>query len=196
MNKASGMAPGVPVCQWSFNRGRQFHYICGDSTALFQRAPEELLHSDFSTVDNREGSWAARLDRLFSGDTALEEWTVPVSNRSYIVVHVPIYENGAISYVAGFAYRDGQEIPAAPELALAASAALQVLEAERERTARFLHDVAAQCLSSTGLQLELLRLELEARNIEVPALVAEIGRGLDEALRQVRTFSIRTEDTP
>jgi signal transduction histidine kinase len=183
------MPLGVPVCQWSFNRERQFHYISGASAALFGRVPEELVHSGVSIIDDPYGSWAARLDRLFSGNTSLEEWTVPVSDGSYAIVHVPVLANGAVTYAAGFAYSDRHEIPAVPDLELAARAALQVLETERLRTARFLHDVVAQCLSSTGLQLELLRLELEAGNHQVRAYTADIQRRLDEALKQVRAFS-------
>ncbi|HET9321609.1 MAG TPA: histidine kinase dimerization/phosphoacceptor domain-containing protein [Bryobacteraceae bacterium] len=183
------MPLAVPVCQWSFDRERQFHYIGGASAALFGRVPEELVRSSVSIIDDPNGSWAARLDRLFSGNTALEEWTVPVSDGRYIIVHVPVRADGAVHYTAGFAYPDGHEIPAAPELELAARAALQALETERERTARFLHDVVAQCLSSTGLQLELLRIELEAGNHGVRGHTTEIQRRLDEALKQVRAFS-------
>jgi signal transduction histidine kinase len=193
-HEEDGVSRPVPACHWSFNRKRRFHYICGDTAALFHRAPEELLHSNVSTVDDSGGNWAARLDRLFSGDVPFEQWTVPVADGSYTIVHVPVHANdGALMYVAGFVYRDGQPIPAPPELRLAALAALEVLGTERKRTARFLHDVAAQCLSTTGLQLELLRLEIEARNIEVPGFAREIQRGLDEALRQIRAFSAETD---
>ena len=187
--REDGMPLAVPVCQWSFDRERQFHYVSGDSAALFGRVPEELVHSGVSIIDDPSGSWAARLDGLFSGNTALEEWTVPVPDGRCIIVHIPVRANGAVSYTAGFAYPDGHEIPAAPELELAARAALQALETERERTARFLHDVVAQCLSSTGLQLELLRLELEAGNREVRGYTTDIQRRLDETLKQVRAFS-------
>ena len=187
--KEDGVPLAIPACQWSFNRERQFHYIGGASAALFGRVPEELVHTGISTIDDPEGSWAARLDRLFSGNSALEEWTVPVSDGSYLIVHVPVHANGAVTYAAGFAYPDGHEIPAVPELELSARAVLQVLETERERTSRFLHDVVAQCLSSTGLQLELLRLELQAGNHDVRGHTTDIQRRLDEALKQVRAFS-------
>jgi signal transduction histidine kinase len=178
------------VSRWSFNRERQFHHLCGDSAVLFQQAPEELLFGDVSMVDDPEGSWAARLDRLFSGATCLEQWTVAVEDANYTLVHVPVRaKDGAVMFVAGFAYRDGQEIPASLELELAARAASQALETERKQTARFLHDVVAQSLSSTGLQLELLRLELEAGSHEVRGPITDIQRRLDETLKQVRAFS-------
>lgn len=190
LRRDDGASPAVPASQWSFNRERQFHYICGDSSALFQRSPEELVHSDISLVDDSEGSWAARLDRLFSGESSLEQWTAAVSEGSYTLVHVPVHAtDGAVTHVAGFAYWDGQQIPAEYELELAALAALQVLETERGRTARFLHDVVAQSLSSVGLQLELLRLEMEGRNTEAPGLSAQIERGLDETMRKIRAFT-------
>jgi signal transduction histidine kinase len=85
----------------------------------------------------------------------------------------------------------GDPVPTVRELELAALAILQVLQTERTRIERFLHDVVAQCLSSTGLQLELLRLEIEDPHMQTPTAsrTAEIQRALGEALSRVRAFS-------
>ena len=200
MNKAGSHADTVrsavervPACQWSFNRARCFHYIGGDSSALFHRSSHELLHQHFSMIDNYE-VWEGHLNRIFSG-SARFDLAPPSSSQPFTIIHLPIHSSGGgVAYAAGFAYRAGQPQPAASELELAALGILQVLEAERARTERFLHDMVAQCLSSTGLQLELMRLDAEVQDLDLPGRTREIQRSLEEALERVRRFSAEEEN--
>lgn len=53
---------------------------------------------------------------------------------------------------------------------------------------RFLHDDIAQRLSGIGLQLELLRMDLENRLPEAASRALALQRGLDEILDTVRKF--------
>ena len=112
-NLARSVGDWIPACQWSFNQTRCFHYVGGDSAAVFHRAS---LHQHLSTVDD------------------------------------------------------------------------PILEAERVRTDRFLHDVVAQCRTSTGLQVELQRLEFEGLGVKPPDRAREIQPALEETLNQIRTF--------
>jgi signal transduction histidine kinase len=183
----------VPACQWSFNKALCFHYIGGDSSALFQRSCSELLHQHISMIDDK-GAWEARLHQIFSGKTRFD-LAPPSWSQPYAIIHLAIHSTRVnVAYAAGFAYRAGQPQPAAPELELAALGILQVLETERTRMARFLHDVVAQCLSSTGLQLELMRLDDEMQDLELPGRTREIQRSLEEALESVRRFSAEEEN--
>jgi signal transduction histidine kinase len=167
-NAVRSVADWIPACQWSFNRARCFHYIGGDSAAIFHRAASDLLRCHVSAIDDPKASWAACLDRIFSGEARFESAPL-ASQNGYTLVHVPIHEpNGSVAYAAGFAYRAGLPVPSVSELELAAFGILQIVEAERARTDRFLHDVVAQCLTSTGLELELQRLELEGLGVELP----------------------------
>jgi len=178
----------VPLCQWCFNKSRRFLYASG-SADLFGREPEELLHQHVSIIDDSSGSWAARLDRIFSG-TSPYDAARPTTVGDSLILHVPIHGTAAgVVYAAGFSFAAGDPLPAARELELAALAILQVLRTERARTAHFLHDVVAQCLSSTGLQLELLRLEIEDHQMQTPSRTADIQNALTEALNRIRTFS-------
>ena len=193
MNKANlarSLADWTPACQWSFNQARCFHYLGGDSAAVFHRKSSELLGRHVSTIDDPRAHWAACLDRIFSGETRFES-TPPSSRDDYTIIHLPIHDSdGGVAYAAGFAYRAGLPVPSASELELIALGILQIVEADRARTERFLHDVIAQCLSSTGLELELQRLELEALGIELPDRTKEIHRSLEEALDQIRSFHL------
>jgi signal transduction histidine kinase len=188
------MSNADPVCQWSLNRAYKFHHISGDSIGLFHHPPARMLHRHVSTVDDTDGSWAARLDRIFSGHSPIDRWSAPVADGGYMLVQIPVHaDEGAVRYAAGFAFQSGQRLPAPRALEFAARAVLRAIEAERARTEAFLHDTVAQYLSSAGLQLELLKLELEGKKIAMPSRAAEIQRSLDEALEQVRNFRAKVE---
>ena len=184
-NLARSLADWIPACQWSFNQARCFQYIGGDSAAVFHQPASDLWRRHVSTIDDPRGSWAACLDRIFSGETRFES----TSRNEYTLIHLPVQEpGGGVAYAAGFAYREGLPVPSASELELTALGILQILEAERARTDRFLHDVIAQCLTSTGLELELQRLELEGLGVELPDRAREVQRSLEETLDQIRNF--------
>lgn len=70
--------------------------------------------------------------------------------------------------------------------------ALRMLESqalERTRMSRFLHDEVAQFLSGAGLQLDILRMDLEERVPEIGSRTAEIQTILDEIVTRVRELS-------
>jgi signal transduction histidine kinase len=147
-------------------------------------------------IDDPQGSWAARLERLFSGKVPFELWTTSTSGIEHTLILIALPgTDGAVAHAAGFAYQDGRPLPPVAELEFAARTVLQVLETERARTTRFLHDVVAQCLSGAGLQVELLQLDLKARQIALPDRIAEIQRALEDALQQVREFTGRKSGT-
>jgi len=189
-------ASRVPACQWSFDRARRFRYVGGDCAGLFQRSLADLLRRPVAIIDDPQGTWAARLECMFSGKVPHEQWTASISGVEHTLIMIALAAaDGAVTHVAGFAYPAGKPVPPVAELELAARAVLQVLETERARTNRFLHDVVAQCLSGAGLQIELLQLDLQARQIIPPDRGAEIQRALEEALQQVREFTGKKSGT-
>lgn len=179
----------VPACQWSFNRAHRFHHVSGDSSGVFDRLPAELLRRHVSIIDDPQARWSERLDRMFSGQTPIEQWTAVCPRGEYALFHIPIRANGAVTYTAGFAFPAGSAFPTVSGLELTAVAALQVVGSERARATRFLHDVVAQSLSGTGLQLELLQLEIRARNAEALHGAAEIQQSLEQVLTLIRDFN-------
>jgi len=180
----------APLCQWIFNRLHEFHHVSGDSTGLFHRLPADLSRCHVSIVDDPPGTWSARLDRMFLGRDSIEQSIAAGPAGEYAVFHVPVRAgDGTLLYVAGFAFPAGSPLPAAPELELAAATMLQVVESERTRATRFLHDVVAQRLSGTGFQLELLQLEIQAQSAEALKRTAEIQKSLEEALKLIREFN-------
>ena len=179
-----------PVCQWSFNRSRQFHHISGDSGRFFHRLPTELLRQHVSIIDDSQGSWTALLDRMFSDEARAEEWNTASPGPAYAVMHVPVRADaGQVIYAAGFAFATGSQPVAESELEFAARAVLQVVETERARATRFLHDIVAQGLSGTALQLELLRSEIPAGNTAAQARASGVQQWLEDVLKLIREFN-------
>lgn len=66
---------------------------------------------------------------------------------------------------------------------------LEEQEAQRDRTARILHDEVSQVLSAIGLQLDVLRMDFEEKHPEVAGRTAEIQQLLEKAIDQVRDLS-------
>jgi two-component system, NarL family, sensor kinase len=72
-----------------------------------------------------------------------------------------------------------------------ALAALDKQQFERGRLARMLHDDVAQLLSGAGLQLDILRMDLELSVPGIGSRTAEIQELLDRVVRQVRELSYK-----
>jgi len=70
-----------------------------------------------------------------------------------------------------------------------ALAALERQRLERGRLARMLHDEVAQILSGAGLQLDILRMDLEEKAPEIVGRTAEIQELLERVVRRIRDLS-------
>jgi signal transduction histidine kinase len=70
-----------------------------------------------------------------------------------------------------------------------ALAALENEQSERGKMARILHDEVAQLVSSAGLELDILRMDLQDRVPEIVARTAEIQGLLDRVVRRIRHLS-------
>jgi signal transduction histidine kinase len=70
-----------------------------------------------------------------------------------------------------------------------ALAALENEQSERGKLARMLHDEVAQVLSGAGLQLDILRMDLEGNVPEIVPRTAEIQSLLDRVVRLIRDLS-------
>jgi signal transduction histidine kinase len=69
------------------------------------------------------------------------------------------------------------------------AAAVNAREQEAVRVSRLLHDDVGQILSAVGLQLDLLRTDVEADSPEVAARLEQCQRHLETAMEQVRRLN-------
>jgi len=70
-----------------------------------------------------------------------------------------------------------------------ALAALENEQSERGKLARMLHDEVAQILSGAGLQLDILRMDLQDKVPEIVSRTAEIQSLLEHVVRRIRHLS-------
>jgi signal transduction histidine kinase len=67
--------------------------------------------------------------------------------------------------------------------------ALKAQEYERATVSRFLHDTVGQNLTALGLQLDLVRMDLESISPEHCSRIVEIQKVLEEMMERVREYS-------
>jgi signal transduction histidine kinase len=70
-----------------------------------------------------------------------------------------------------------------------ALAAIEREQSERGKLARMLHDEVAQILSGAGLQLDILRMDLQDRVPEIASRTCEIQSLLDQMAKHIRDLS-------
>jgi hypothetical protein len=172
----------------------QFTQAAGDTWRLFHKQPHELKDRGISEVGGERLalSWVLALRRVFASEPVVEEVRSGKPEASYFVVHLPLRgDEGKIVLAAGFAIDPSHwaESAGGPD-----ARALSHYPESRPRTspAQFLHDEVAQSLSAAGLQLDMLRLDLEAGAPNPGVCTAEIQRLLVHALLRMREFLARS----
>src|SRR5436305_5780045 len=63
------------------------------------------------------------------------------------------------------------------------------MEFERKSASRFLHDAVGQNLTALGLQLDLMRMDLENFSPEICGRIGEMQKVLEEMMQEVREYS-------
>jgi signal transduction histidine kinase len=166
-----------------------FERVWGDSVPLFGKPSPELTGAVCGAVlsEEKSRSWSSRFERAFDGDSLLLRER---HGKSIWYVSVfPIRLDGDHCYAGGI----GREITpwgvAEQELRQTVLSALKAQEFERTMMARFLHDSVGQNLTALGLQLDLIRMDLETAAPAVGARVAEVQKVLGEMMESVREYS-------
>jgi len=110
-------------------------------------------------------------------------------NEIWGLVVFPIRLGGEIRYAGGLAREITVWSAADQELRYTVLGALKAQEFERNMVSRFLHDTVGQNLTALGLQLDLIRMDLENAQPETCARVIEIQRILEAMMQRVREYS-------
>jgi signal transduction histidine kinase len=177
-----------PACHWIVDAAGVFVRIFGDPQPLFDRTAAELSGRNCADALGPASSqlWASRFARALAGET------VVIRERrgeaAWSVFLFPVRLEGEVRY-AGAAAREVTSWAAAEqELRYTVLGALRAQEHQSTATARFLHDAVGQNLTALGLQLDLVRMDLENH----PALrdqVTEVQKLLETIVEQVREYS-------
>ena len=178
-----------PACHWVVTAGGVFHRIYGDPASIFGKPAAELAGRSAAEALAPELAhvWRDRFARAFEGETVvLRERR---GNAIWYLTVFPIRVGGEIRYAGGLAREITAWSVAEQELRYTVLGALKAQEFERNTVSRFLHDTVGQNLTALGLQLDLIRMDLENAQPETCTRVIEIQRILEAMMQRVREYS-------
>jgi signal transduction histidine kinase len=190
------MLEASPGCAWALRRDLAFERVFGDPRPLFGAPSADLAGRGLPEVlpPGTLALWRERVARVFAGES------LRVRERAaaglFSVSWYPVRDGGRIAFAAAAAHDLGPWIAAERALRGSALKVLQDQESERARLARFLHDEVGQCLSAAGLQLDLLRMDLEPVLPGAPARAAEVQRVLERVMERVREIARELKPEP
>ena len=176
-------------CSWMMDSDGVFREIYGDPSSIFHKSAADLKEQSASQVlePTLAENWAGRHSRALAGEVLrLRE---RCGSATWFITLFPIRCNGQIAFAGGF----GREITAwstaEQELRHTALGALKSLEKDRKRASQFLHDSVGQNLTALGLQLDLIRMDLETLSPATCSRIAEIQKMLEAMMSEVREYS-------
>src|SRR5579872_5646250 len=171
-----------PACQWIVSRQQIFEQVFGDPFHIFGKTAAELRgHSLAETLDPEHATaWTHRFNRALHGETLLlrERRT----DTAWSISVFPVRLEGEIRYAGALAREATAWNKAEQELRYTVLGALKAQEFERNMASKFLHDSVGQNLTALGLQLDLIRMDLEATAPEICARIGEIQKLLEDMM--------------
>jgi signal transduction histidine kinase len=178
-----------PECQWIAGADGAFHRAYGDTSSIFGKPAAELSGRAFAEVLDPAAAalWQSRLDRTLAGETLrLRERR---ANAAWYITMFPFRTAGGATCAGGLARELTPLATAEQELRFAVLSAIKAQEFDRDMVSRFLHDMVAQNLTAFGLQLDLLRMDLETAAPEACSHIGELQKLLGSVMEQVRDYS-------
>jgi two-component system NarL family sensor kinase len=177
-----------PACQWMVSPDGAFARIYGDPLPLFGCSAAQLVGRFPDDVLGPESTaWRERFTRALHGETMLlrERRTT----GTWYVTVFPLRIEGEIRFAGGNAREITPWAAAEQELRHTVLGALKAQEFERTMVSRFLHDSVGQNLTALGLQLDLIRMDLESISPDTCRRIGEIQKLLEEMMERVREYS-------
>ena len=175
-------------CSWVFTADGEFLRIFGDPLPVFRRTAAELMGRPIAEALEGELAveWKDRVTRAQGGETLLLRLRHDASDWALLVFP---FRFGDQLYTGGSALEVTSWNAAERELRYTVLSALKAQDFERRMVAKFLHDKVGQNLTALGLQLDLVRMDLETVSPETSARVVEIQQLLEGMMEEVREYS-------
>ena len=178
-----------PACQWVADREEVFRQVYGDPRSIFGKGADELKGCSIAQAMEapQAESWSNRLKRVFAGETLLLRERR--GNSTWYISLFPLRHEGVIVFAGGMGWEITPWGTAEQELRHTVLSALKAQEFDRKMASKFLHDSVGQNLTALGLQLDLIRMDLETIAPATCAHVAEIQKMLGTIMEEVREYS-------
>jgi len=183
-----------PGCFWIVQAGPgaerlSFERVWGRTIPLFGTASDRLAGRLCAEVlpARTAASWEERFSRAIRGETLLLRERR--DQATWFVSLFPLRLDRGGMRAGGVASELTLWKMAEQQLRHTVLGALKAQEFERTMMSRFLHDSVGQNLTALGLQLDLIRMDLESIAPEVGSRVTEIQKSLSEMMEAVREYS-------
>ncbi len=176
-----------PACHWVVDGAGIFQRIYGDTARVLGHAAANLIGRPLDALEPElASSWKGRVGRALAGETltirdrrGAATWNISI---------FPIRQRGAV-YAGVLAREVTPWNTAEQELRHTVLGALKAMEFERKTLSKFLHDSVGQNLTALGLQLDLLRMDLEETLPGSGVRIDEMQSVLEEMMEKVRAYS-------
>jgi signal transduction histidine kinase len=180
-----------PACAWIVSRDGRFERVYGNAAGVFGSEPDTLAGQMITQLLSRRESraWVERFSRVFSGESVSLRHTT--GDTVWHITLFPLSEGGEIRYAGGLARETAEWHSTERQLRQTVIEALQTGEFERKMAAKFLHDNVGQNLTAFGLQLDLLRMDLEPGPSDALPRIAEMQHLIEGIMEEVREYSYK-----
>jgi signal transduction histidine kinase len=178
--------PGVI---WAVGQNGVFQKFYSDPSRVFGKSAAELENrTPEAALDRGPGEQSKnRFARALAGETLmLREHR---GDMTWYVKLFPIRIDGRVSHVGGVAEESAPWSTADQPLGHTVLSGLRSQEFERKMASQFLHDSVGQNLTAFGLQLDLIRMDLETLSPETCAGITEMQKTLEGMMEEVRDYS-------
>jgi len=178
-----------PACHWVVDVGGVFVRLYGDPAPLFGKPAAQLTGRPYAKALDPEQAetWSGRFKRALAGESlVLRERH---GGTAWSIFLFPIRLEGEVRYAGGSAREVTTWATAEQELRYTVLGALRAQEYQRNSVSRFLHDSVGQNLTALGLQLDLVRMDLEGDRPAICEQVAGIQKLLETIVEEVREYS-------
>ena len=179
----------TPGCHWALDVAGVFTEFYGDPAPLFGRTAVELLGRSYEEALGEElaGTWRSRFQRALEGESLILRERR--GEAAWSIALFPIRIEGAIRYAGASAREVTTWTAAEQELRYTVLGALRAQEHQSSAVSKFLHDSVGQNLTALGLQLDLVRMDLETDRPAVCEQVTSAQKLLETVVEQVREYS-------
>jgi signal transduction histidine kinase len=195
---AEALLQQSPACHWVVSPNGIFQHIFGDPSALFGRSAEEFTGrtADRFLDPPQAAAWTSRFTRAMHGETVTlrerrggDTWYVEIFPLRWPEGCVQTGYGPDVWCAGAIARKITPWATAEQQLRHTVLGALKAQEFERNTVSRFLHDSVGQNLTGLGLQLDLIRMDLEGVSPETCLHVGEVQKLLGEIMESVREYS-------
>lgn len=178
-----------PAVIWAVDRSGMFQKFYSDPSCVFGKSAAELQNrTPEAALDPGPGEqWKNRFARALAGETLMLRERR--GEMTWYIKLFPIRVGGRVTHVGGVAQESAPWSTADQELRHTVLSALRSQEFERKMASQFLHDSVGQNLTAFGLQLDLIRMDVETVSPETCARIAEMQKTLEDVMEEVREYS-------